>query len=481
MAAETEGDRDFDAAYRSVLSLASKGADLIRVARDRDAALAQMRTFVARLGLDLNALPPVIHVAGTKGKGSTSVMCESILRAHGAKTGLFTSPHLCSLRERFRLDGRPISEPLFLHYFWEVWDRLNDAGRRVSDVDGFDDGSEVVTTPTGGTMPPFFRFLTLLALHLFSAEKVDVLILEVGLGGRLDATNVVPRPVVTAVTTLDLDHCAVLGDTLAEIAREKAGIFKPGVPAVTCPQESSAMKVLQEVAKSETTPLAVVSVADLAAHAGGVMPGLGLNGEFQHINAAIAVAVTDEFRRRTMGDDAGGPFTEPEGKPDVETWRARPLAAATKAGLAAASWPGRAQVLPMRSRARRRIVEKGHSAALPTDGAEVPENVTFFIDGAHTSRSMEACAGWFAAASAATAAGGAVRRILLFNCGHEKSPLELMEPLRRVCESGDGAARFDVALFCPFDYSRPSRFSPPTSTEVVEAFFRAARLSASEG
>lgn len=475
---------DFDAAYRAVLSLTSKGADLIRAARERDAALEQVRTFARRMDLDLDALPPVVHIAGTKGKGSTAVMCESMLRAHGLRTGLFTSPHLCNLRERFRLDGRPVAEDLFLRHFWDVWDRLVAAGGRSSDVEGMDDGAEVVTADTGATggrsMPPFFRFLTLLGLHLFSAERVDVIVLEVGLGGRLDATNVVPSPVVTAVTTLDLDHVAVLGGTLAEIAREKAGIFKKGVPAFTVPQEASAMAVLREVAESEGAPLHLVTPTDLAARHGGSIPPLGLHGDFQHVNAAVAVALANEFLRRTGRDTTlpqAGPFS-------MDTFRARPLSEAALRGLATASWPGRAQIMRMQDRASRTIVRKGRGGASTAIG-ELPSSVTFFIDGAHTTRSMEACAQWFASASTAQgrSASHGVRRVLLFNCGHEKSPLELIEPLRRVCDarhgSADAVAPFDRAVFCPFDYSRPSRFNPPTTKEVIEAFFRAARLSTS--
>ncbi|KAL9262822.1 Folylpolyglutamate synthase-like protein [Drosera capensis] len=172
----------------------------------------------------------VIHVAGTKGKGSTCTFVESILRHCGFHTGLFTSPHLIDVRERFRLDGHDIDEEKFLIYFWWCYDRLK--------AKATDD------TP----MPTYFRFLALLAFKIFAAEQVDVAILEVGLGGKFDATNVVQTPVVCGITSLGYDHMEILGYTLAEIAGEKAGIFKRGVPAFTVPQPDEAMHVLEEKA-----------------------------------------------------------------------------------------------------------------------------------------------------------------------------------------------------------------------------------------
>lgn len=135
----------------------------------------------------------VIHVAGTKGKGSTCSFTESILRNCGFHTGLFTSPHLIDVRERFRLDGVDICEEKFLAYFWWCFDRFKE---RVTD--------EV-------PMPNYFRFLALLAFKIFAAEQVDVAILEVGLGGKYDATNVVENPVVCGISSLGYDHMEILG------------------------------------------------------------------------------------------------------------------------------------------------------------------------------------------------------------------------------------------------------------------------------
>ncbi|XP_043716526.1 folylpolyglutamate synthase-like isoform X3 [Telopea speciosissima] len=172
----------------------------------------------------------VIHVAGTKGKGSTCTFTESILRNCGFHTGLFTSPHLIDVRERFRLDGMDISQEKFLAYFWSCWDRLKE--KTNDDV----------------PMPTYFRFLALLAFKIFSAEQVDVAILEVGLGGKFDATNVVQAPIVCGISSLGYDHTEILGHTLGEISGEKAGIFKHGVPAFTVPQPDEAMTVLKKAA-----------------------------------------------------------------------------------------------------------------------------------------------------------------------------------------------------------------------------------------
>ena len=187
-----------------------------------------MHDYLARLDLDVGRLR-VIHVAGTKGKGSTCTMVESILRAKGYRTALYTSPHLMDVRERIRIDGAQLPKHVFARYFWEVHEQL----RRTADA----------PSTRFPAMPGYFRFLTLLAFKVFLSSDVDVAVIEVGLGGRLDATNVV-SPLTCGITSLDYDHTNVLGDTLAEIAFEKAGILKPSVPSFTAPQAPEALEVL---------------------------------------------------------------------------------------------------------------------------------------------------------------------------------------------------------------------------------------------
>ncbi|CAL9071689.1 unnamed protein product [Musa textilis] len=179
----------------------------------------------------------IIHIGGTKGKGSTCTFCEAILRECGFRTGLFTSPHLMDVRERIRINGLDISEDKFLYYFWDCWNLLKE--RVDEDL----------------PMPPLFQFLTVLAFKIFVSEKVDVAIIEVGLGGRLDSTNVVKEPVVCGITSLGMDHMEILGDTIGQIASAKAGIFKPHVPAFTVPQLPEAMLALEERASELMIPL----------------------------------------------------------------------------------------------------------------------------------------------------------------------------------------------------------------------------------
>ncbi len=261
------------------------------------------------------------HIAGTKGKGSTAVMTAQLLRAAGRRVGLYTKPHLIDFRERIRIDDTLIPEADFAAIVTEL-QPIIDAMR------GQPDGA-----------PTFFETCVLIALRWFAREAVDLAVLETGMGGRLDATNVV-TPLACAITTLALDHTVELGDTLAQIAGEKAGIIKPGVPVVTAPQAPEALAVLAETARAQGAPLYCVGeevrlepaarLADDSQHF-TVIGRLGtyadlalpLLGEHQLTNAAVAIGLAECLR------EAGEPVT----------------AAAIRAGLAAVSWPGRMQVL----------------------------------------------------------------------------------------------------------------------------------------
>ena len=180
---------------------------------------------------------PVVHVAGTKGKGSVAAMVASTLKAAGLRTGLFTSPHLHTFTERIRLDSAPISPGSFAAYLAEVW-------RHVEVMEG--------ESPFG--TPSTFEVLTAMAFEAFRRERVDVQVLEVGLGGRLDATNLAHGR-VAVITSLSLDHTAVLGDQLGQIAAEKAGIVKRGATVVLSPQEPEADAVVAEVCRKQAAEL----------------------------------------------------------------------------------------------------------------------------------------------------------------------------------------------------------------------------------
>lgn len=163
-----------------------------------------------------------IHIAGTKGKGSTAIMVESILRKAGFKTGLYTSPHLVSMLERIQINGSSISDADFVWAMNVLKPHLDKS--------------------------TYFEIMTAVAFLLFAREKVDFAIIEVGLGGRLDSTNVI-KPIVTAITTIDYDHQDQLGKTLGSIAREKAGIIKPSIPVVISPQRKVALNIIRKTAQ----------------------------------------------------------------------------------------------------------------------------------------------------------------------------------------------------------------------------------------
>ena len=177
---------------------------------------------------------PIIHVAGTKGKGSVAALCASALKAAGYKTGLYTSPHLWDYVERIQISGEPISHQQLV----ELVEEIKPAVAKIPKL----------TT---------FEITTALGLLAFAKNGVNAAVIEVGLGGRLDATNIVV-PDVSAITSLSYDHMAVLGNTLAEIAGEKAGIIKEGIPVVSAPQTEEALEVLKRIAKEKNSPLILV-------------------------------------------------------------------------------------------------------------------------------------------------------------------------------------------------------------------------------
>ncbi|TDH69770.1 hypothetical protein CCR75_004781 [Bremia lactucae] len=377
----------------------------------REETITMMQHYLKRLHLDdvVDSNSPrslsVVHVAGTKGKGSTCAMVERILREAGYKTGLFTSPHLVSPCERFRINGKKIEDDVFLRHFEAVWDGLE------------------CTQDESGPFPPmawFFRFLTLMALHIFAHEKVDVVVLEVGLGGRLDATNVFRKPVVCGISTLDLDHTRVLGETLDQIAFAKAGIFKPGVPAFTTEQEPLAMQMLEKCAYETATPLLCVPALDKFGPDGANCQ-LGLQGDFQRTNASLAVALASTWLRSKRGQGA---------TPQVDWTTA--LEPVVRRGLKNAFWPGRAQLWE----------DKEHKTR-------------FYIDGAHTLRSLECCADWFSHSQITQPSA----HVLIFAIHHERNVAQLFEPLLKL--------RFDRVYFCSTRSSRPSIAKVHTFSEAL--------------
>jgi dihydrofolate synthase/folylpolyglutamate synthase len=232
----------------------------------------------------------IVHIAGTKGKGSTAAMVESILRAAGYSTGFYSSPHLHTFRERIRIDGDPVSACRFAHLTASVWPY------HLANADDPEAGPATL-----------FEYLTAMAFCCFSAEHTDFSVIEVGLGGRLDATNVV-APAVSVITPVSLDHTAILGDTIGEIAADKAGIIKPGIPVVVAPQFPDAAAAIRCAAAAQSAPLVAVDDAvswhtDAITEVGQKLtirtqrdtyrPVLPLIGDFQVVNAAVAVTAVE--------------------------------------------------------------------------------------------------------------------------------------------------------------------------------------------
>jgi len=270
--------------------------------------LYSLRLFGAKFGLEntfqlaaLAGQPQAklrfIHVAGTNGKGSTCAMLESIYRAAGLRVGLFTSPHLVSFRERIQVNRQLISENEVVHLVAQIQPLL-------------------VHFPADHH-PTFFEVVTVMALKFFAEKKCDLVIWETGLGGRLDATNIV-TPLASVITNIAFDHQQWLGETLEKIAAEKAGIIKPGMPVLTAADAPEALRVIEQVAREKAAPLTHV----FAPHASCLMPHASLLGEHQKLNAALAIATVEILQKQV-------PVTTEH----------------IRAGLAGVNWPGRLQLI----------------------------------------------------------------------------------------------------------------------------------------
>jgi dihydrofolate synthase/folylpolyglutamate synthase len=245
--------------------------------------LERVRALLAAIGDPQRGLP-CVHVAGSKGKGSTTLAAEMLLRACGLRVGSFTSPHLSSWLERFRIDGRSAGEGELLAALRRIQPAI-EAQRKDPEL-----------------CPSFFDVSTALALQLFRAAHVDAAVVEVGLGGRIDSTNLV-EPRVSLLTSIELEHTDKLGTTLGAIAREKAGIFRPGVPTFCGPLPEEALEVVRARARELGTPLARIEPREVEADGSGVRFALpdgrrvqsAVLGAHQARNLALAIAGAETF------------------------------------------------------------------------------------------------------------------------------------------------------------------------------------------
>jgi dihydrofolate synthase / folylpolyglutamate synthase len=257
--------------------------------------LENISTLLARLGHPERAFRSV-HVAGTNGKGSVVAMVDAALRAAGHRSARYTSPHLVDLTERFTIEGHPVDR-----------DRLAGVVEKIRGTI-----EQLRAEGALAVQPTFFEVTTAAAFELFRSARVDVAVLEVGLGGRLDATNVV-SPMATAITSIDFDHQKFLGTTLREIAIEKAGIVKPGIPMVVGELHPEASAAIEEIARQRGSPIVRATPEDVEGFT------VGLRGAHQRSNAAVAVRLLE------VASACG--FAVPR--------------QAVAAGLADPRWPGR--------------------------------------------------------------------------------------------------------------------------------------------
>jgi dihydrofolate synthase/folylpolyglutamate synthase len=316
--------------------------------RAREFKLARMRELLDRIGNPHRPLP-TLHVAGTKGKGSTAAMIGAVLTAAGFRTGVFSSPHLDRLEERLAIDGRPCSAAELVELIERLIPPVT-AMDQAAAGDPLDDG------------PTYFEIVTAMALLHFARRRVQSAVLEVGLGGRLDSTNVC-RPLVSAITSISLDHTKQLGNTLEAIAREKAGIIKPHVPVVSGVTDAGPRQVIRQICGQKGCRLVELGVDfDFAYHPPRKLetaPALGkvdfrwssregdyhlrgvplaLLGRHQAANAAVALAVLAELRRIgwTIPDEA------------------------VRVGLAELRWPARVELV---ARQPALVVDSAHNPA----------------------------------------------------------------------------------------------------------------------
>ena len=308
-----------------------------------DLELSRVRNLLYALGNPQNKLPPVIHVAGTNGKGSTTAFLKAIFQAADLKVHTYTSPHLINFNERINILGTDISDQL-LH-------EVSEECRIVAEK------NNIQTT--------FFEGTTVAAILAFSKVKADVVILEVGMGGRLDATNIIESPAMSIITSVSIDHVEFLGDSLAKIAYEKSGIIKNGCPCVISQQYPEVMEILLSVAeKNKSDSYAYLYDWAVSPDRGEklfyesldknmILPSPSLNGDHQYINAGNAITAALNLKQFNVTEEH------------------------VAQGISKAFWPARLQKL--------------------REGAivnQLPDNLEIWVDGAHNEAGAHVLSLW---------------------------------------------------------------------------------------
>ncbi|XP_025425905.1 putative folylpolyglutamate synthase isoform X2 [Sipha flava] len=362
------------------------------------AQLGQVNIFLNRCGVsneDLDQLS-VIHVAGTKGKGSTCVFCEQLLSYKGYHTGLFTSPHLITVKERFRIDGKVISEDKFVFYFWNVYNSI------------------LSKQSSGEKLPPYFMFLTIMAFKMFIQEKVNVAIIETGIGGEYDCTNVLRKTSIVGITSIGFDHTTVLGDTLEEIAWQKSGIMKPNsVTIVSNHQPKEIFKTLIERSVEKQASLLEAPSFNMYNWCINTSQ-IGILSLVQEINVSLAIQLANAWINRKNTNEwlkkcsvglngiKQGPIWEIN-KGDVQA-------------LKEVKWLGRNQII------------------------NASPNLAYFLDGAHTVESIQLCSKWYSDLYPKSEIN--VKNILIFNVTALRDYGTFLKILSTV-------NKIDLVLLCP--------------------------------
>lgn len=350
------------------------------------------------------------------------------------------------MQERIQIDNTPLSESAFVRYFFEVWDRLEASAAKLGPQNISLDGEAAPpngSSPTGPTKPIYFRYLTLMALHAFASEGVSTAVIECGIGGEYDSTNILVSPSVSAVTSLGIDHTSILGETIEDIAWHKAGIFKASSRSkeayTVSTQPAAALAVLKRRAEAQGLTLVPVPRHPVFSETSSEQVTLGLAADFQKTNASLAIAVAAAHLRAQgfTHTTSGAPLPDPTEHTDAT------LPPEFRRGLELVQWSGRCEV-------RRQ------------------GNIAWHLDGGHTMDSIRLAAEWFGGCVAgAGGRQGRGRRVLLFSQptrdakslagALHQSLRETLSAAGTDAEQMSDAPLFDRAVFCT-----NVRFKPKT-------------------